>query len=94
MGFDYIRNPIGASNENEIDARRHLSGTEVLAEWNETSAERLATLRSADEAYLYALPTSPRLAKYSKSCALTEAPIFEFQRWALHCVPGDEGRRK
>ena len=51
QGFDYIRNPIGASNENEIDARRHLSGAEVLAEWNQTAAERLATLRSADEAY-------------------------------------------
>ncbi len=50
-GFDYIRNPIGASNENEIDARRHLSGAEVLTEWNQTAAERLATLRSADEAY-------------------------------------------
>ncbi len=49
--FDYIKNPIGTSNENEIDARRHLSGAEVLAEWNETAAERLATLRSADEAY-------------------------------------------
>ena len=50
-GFDYIKNPIGTSNENEIDARRHLSGAEVLAEWNETAAARLATLRSADEAY-------------------------------------------
>ena len=49
--FDYIKNPIGTSNENEIDARRHLSGGEVLAEWNETAAQRLTTLRSADEAY-------------------------------------------
>ena len=61
-GFDYIRNPIGASNENEIDARRHLSGAEVLAEWNQTAAERLATLRSADEAYYsteMSTPTGP-----------------------------------
>ena len=61
-GFDYIRNPIGASNENEIDARRHLSGAEVLAEWNQTAAERLATLRSANEAYYSAemlTPTGP-----------------------------------
>ena len=41
--FDYIKNPIGTSNENEIDARRHLSGAEVLSEWNDTAAERLAT---------------------------------------------------
>ena len=62
QGFDYIRNPIGASNENEIDARRHLSGAEVLTEWNQTAAERLATLRSADEAYYsteMSTPTGP-----------------------------------
>lgn len=49
--FDYIRNPIGAANENEVDARRHLSGADVLKEWDDIIAVRMATLRSADDAY-------------------------------------------
>lgn len=59
---DWIRNPIGAANENEVDSRRSMSGADVLAEWNEIAARRLATLRSADDAY-YAVemmnPTGP-----------------------------------
>ena len=50
-GFDYIKNPIGAANENEVDVRRSLSGAEVLAEWNDIVAIRLNTLRTADDAY-------------------------------------------
>ena len=48
---DHVKNPIGEANENEIDSRRHLSGAEVLSEWKEISARRMATLRSADDAY-------------------------------------------
>jgi uncharacterized protein (TIGR03083 family) len=48
---DYIRNPIGANNENEVDARRGTPGAEVLKEWNDLVVVRLATLRSADDAY-------------------------------------------
>ena len=47
----HVKNPIGESNENEIDSRRGLSGAQVLAEWNDIAAQRLKTLRSADEAY-------------------------------------------
>ena len=47
----HVKNPIGEANENEIDSRRGLRGAEVLAEWNEIAAARLATLRRADEAY-------------------------------------------
>lgn len=58
----WIRNPIGAANENEVDSRRAMSGAEVLAEWNEIAARRIATLRGADDAY-YAVeamtPTGP-----------------------------------
>lgn len=49
--FDYIRNAFGATNENEVDARRHLSGKEVLHEWDDIIAVRLLTLRSADADY-------------------------------------------
>lgn len=59
---DYVKNPIGEMNENEIDSRRHLSGAQVLAQWNEISAQRLETLRSADDSYFDApsmTPTGP-----------------------------------
>jgi uncharacterized protein (TIGR03083 family) len=47
----YIRNPIGESNEHEVDARRALPGAAVLAEWTELLALRLDTLRAGDDAY-------------------------------------------
>lgn len=58
----HVKNPIGEANENEIDSRRHLSGAEVLAEWNEIASRRLATLRAADADYFAApamTPTGP-----------------------------------
>ena len=47
----HVKNPIGESNENEIDSRRSLKGAQVLAEWNDIAVQRMKTLRSADEAY-------------------------------------------
>lgn len=58
----HVKNAIGEMNENEIDSRRHLTGAEVLAEWNDIASQRLATLRSADDAYFEApsmTPTGP-----------------------------------
>src|SRR5215204_7374205 len=58
----YVKNPIGEFNEREVDARRGQSGAQVLAEWNELTALRLATLRSAGDEYFDAaanLPTGP-----------------------------------
>lgn len=60
--FDHVRNPIGAVNENEVDARRHLPGVQVAEEWNEIIAIRMRTLRSADESYFATetmTPTGP-----------------------------------
>ncbi len=48
---DYVHNPIGEANENDVDARRSLTGAEVMAEWNDLVALRLQTLRTADDAY-------------------------------------------
>lgn len=48
---DYVKNPIGAANENEVDARRNQPGADVLKEWNDIVATRLATLRNGDDAY-------------------------------------------
>lgn len=59
---DHVKNPIGEFNEGELEARRQLSGAEVLAEWNDLVATRLATLRGADEAYFareMMTPTGP-----------------------------------
>jgi uncharacterized protein (TIGR03083 family) len=56
------KNALGESNEHDVDARRARSGADVLAEWNELSALRVATLRAADEAYFEApamTPTGP-----------------------------------
>lgn len=47
----HTRNQLGASNEHEVDVRRPLAGAAVLAEWEPLVAQRLATLRSADDAY-------------------------------------------
>jgi uncharacterized protein (TIGR03083 family) len=47
----WVRNPIGEATEHEIDVRRGHTGAEVLAEWHELIALRLATLRTADDAY-------------------------------------------
>ena len=58
----HVKNPIGESNENEIDSRRHLSGAEVLAEWKDISTKRMITLRGADDPYFDApamTPTGP-----------------------------------
>lgn len=48
---DHVKNPTGQFNENEIDARRAMSGADVLAEWDELAARRLNTLRAGDDAY-------------------------------------------
>lgn len=58
----WVRNPIGEATEHEIDVRRGRTGAEVLAEWHELIALRLATLRTADDAYFAQpaiMPTGP-----------------------------------
>lgn len=58
----HVKNPIGTTNEHEVDMRRPRSGEEVLAEWNAICDERIRTLRSADDAYFDApamTPTGP-----------------------------------
>lgn len=46
----HVHNPMGAANEAWVAARRSAAGSEVLAEFREVTALRLATLRSFDEA--------------------------------------------
>jgi uncharacterized protein (TIGR03083 family) len=59
---DHVKNPIGEFNEAEVEARRAMSGAQVLAEWNELVELRLRTLRSAGETYFATemmTPTGP-----------------------------------
>jgi len=42
----HVKNDIGRFNEIPIEARRSLPGDEVLAEWVDVAADRLATLRN------------------------------------------------
>jgi len=58
----HVHNVIGELNEREVDARRMLSGIEVLAEWDDLRAVRERTLGAADEAYFdqpMQTPTGP-----------------------------------
>ncbi len=58
----HVKNPIGESNENEIDSRRHLSGAQVLSEWKDISTQRMVSLRAAGDEYFDApamTPTGP-----------------------------------
>ena len=45
----HVRNEVGQSNEVLVDYRRQFSGAEVLAEFKEITAERLAILRGMSE---------------------------------------------
>lgn len=53
------KNPIGEANEHEVDARRSMTGREVLEEWNEIAGRRISTLRNADEAYFATTTMTP-----------------------------------
>ncbi len=58
----WVHNPIGRSNEDEVDERRRLSGAAVYQEFLSTTAARLAFLRCAtpeDFAAPMATPTGP-----------------------------------
>jgi uncharacterized protein (TIGR03083 family) len=48
---DHVRNDIGRLNEHEVDVRRSCTGAEVLREFDELVALRLATFAAADDAY-------------------------------------------
>ncbi|HLW16493.1 MAG TPA: maleylpyruvate isomerase N-terminal domain-containing protein, partial [Actinomycetota bacterium] len=47
--FPWVKDEIQAGNEREVEWRRSRSGPEVLAEYREVVAERLAQLRGLDQ---------------------------------------------
>jgi uncharacterized protein (TIGR03083 family) len=92
--MSFVKNPIGEFNEHEVDARRLLTGENVLTEWKELVQLRLSTLKNADEAYFareMMTPTGPgTLADFLHirilDCWLHEQDM----RVALH-LPGNTG---
>ncbi len=60
--FDWVKNPIGGFNENEVDERRSKPGSEVLAEFKDLIALRKETLESSGDDYFgreMITPTGP-----------------------------------
>lgn len=49
--LEFVKNPIGEMNEHEVDARRALSGSEVLKEFDQVMSSRRAQLESEPEEY-------------------------------------------
>jgi uncharacterized protein (TIGR03083 family) len=47
----HVKNPIGQTNEREVEARRGMTGPAVLDEFEQLVEVRLRTLHSADEGY-------------------------------------------
>jgi uncharacterized protein (TIGR03083 family) len=91
--FDYIKNAIGEHNENEIDARRKLCGTEVLAEWNHISRQRFSQLGEADEAYFETpmmLPTGLGTLGEFLSIRILDCWIHEQDIRRATGIPGNE----
>lgn len=49
--LEFVKNPIGEMNEHEVDARRSLSGAEVLKEFDQMTESRRIQLESEPEEY-------------------------------------------
>jgi uncharacterized protein (TIGR03083 family) len=57
--FPHVRNPLGQLNEDAVDLRRPRSGPEVLGEFREVTARRLASLEAMGEQELAAESWTP-----------------------------------
>jgi len=58
-GLAHVKNPIGASNEAWVEERRRWPASQVLAEFAEVTAARLAALRAMSDEELAAVGPSP-----------------------------------
>ena len=90
----HVKNPIGESNENEIDSRRHLSGAQVLSEWKDISTQRMATLRTAGVDYFDAsamTPTGPGTVGDFLSIRVLDSWVHEQDMRRAVVRPGNLG---
>lgn len=58
-GLAHVLNPIGEINEAWVEARRRMSGKQIVAEFEEVTSARLAALRAMTDAELEAETPSP-----------------------------------
>ncbi|HVE93462.1 MAG TPA: maleylpyruvate isomerase family mycothiol-dependent enzyme [Acidimicrobiales bacterium] len=77
--FPHVRSETGRYMERQVDARRALSGAQVLGEFNETWAARLAYLRSLDAEGFASEAPGPMGSKGPLGKSL---PIRVFDCWA------------
>jgi uncharacterized protein (TIGR03083 family) len=87
------KNPMGEANEHEVDSRRHRSGAEVLAEWNELLELRVRTLRGADESYFTAeamTPTGPGTVADFLHIRVMDVWVHEQDMRRALGMPGDD----
>lgn len=88
------KNPIGEMNEHEVDARRSLSGQQVLAEWNDIAAQRRETLAKADDTYFdqpAMTPTGPGTVGDFLSIRVLDCWLHEQDMRRAARVPGHLG---
>lgn len=92
---DYVKNPIGEFNENEVDVRRGLTGAQVFAEWLEVCAARTTQLLGSDDAYFdtpVMMPTGPGTVGEFLSIRVLDCWIHEQDiRRALNTAGNESG---
>jgi uncharacterized protein (TIGR03083 family) len=94
VDLSVTKNPIGEMNEHEVDARRGLSGAQVLAEWNDIVSQRHATLSQADEAYFAQsamTPTGPGTLADFLSIRVLDCWLHEQDMRRTAMAPGHLG---
>lgn len=92
--FDYVKNPIGEMNENEIDARRSLPGASVYAEWLEVARDRKHQLATADESYFdtpWVMPTGQGTLGEFLAIRVLDLWVHEQDVRRALGLPGHEG---
>ncbi len=90
----HVKNPIGQFNEAEVEARRSLSGADVLAEWNDLVDLRVATLRSASDEYFakeMSTPTGPGTMADFLHIRVLDCWIHEQDMRRAVAMPGNLG---
>jgi uncharacterized protein (TIGR03083 family) len=89
-----VKNPIGEFNEHEVDARRHLPGSDVLTEWRDIQAKRRATFDTAGNEYFareMMTPTGPGTFADFLHIRVMDAWIHEQDIRRVLGKPGNQG---
>lgn len=90
----HVLNAIGGFNENEVEARRGLTGADVLAEWNELCVQRTSTFEAADAAYFAQpkmTPTGPGTMADFLDIRILDCWVHEQDMRRVLGVPGNLG---